>query len=101
MTLDGEHRSPPGKDVGAAVPGQGGGEGDALRVVAFSDALLDDEVDAAGLVRRAASYAGCPVGIGTAADRVVSTRPHGPTSRAEGPSLKRAGPPEVGRCCPG
>ena len=44
MTLDGEHRSPPGKDVGAAVPGEGGGEGDALRVVAFFDALLDAEL---------------------------------------------------------
>ncbi len=90
MTLDGEHRSPPGKDVGAAVPGEGGGEGDALRVVAFFDALLDAEVDAAGLVRRAASYAGCPVGIRTAADRVVSAGPSG----SRGPS---AVPPGAAR----
>ena len=91
MTLDGEHRSPPGKDDACgAAPGGGSGEGDALRVVAFFDALLDAEVDAAGLVRRAASYAGCPVGIRTAAGRVVSAGPSG----SRGPS---AVPPGAAR----
>src|SRR4051794_41978892 len=48
-----------------------------MRVVAFFDALLDGEVDAAGLVRRAASFAGCPVGIRTPAGTVISAGPSG------------------------
>jgi hypothetical protein len=58
-----------------------------MRVVAFFDALLDDEVDAAGLVRRAASFAGCPVGIRTPGGTVISAG----SSGSRGPSTAPAG----------
>ena len=92
MPLAGELGPESADDAVPPVPGGGDGdcERDALRVVAFFDALLDAEVDAAGLVRRAASYAGCPVGIRTAAGRVVSAGPSG----SRGPS---AAPPGSAR----
>jgi hypothetical protein len=71
--------------------------GDAMRVVAFFDALLDDEVDAAGLVRRAASFAGCSVGIRTPAGTVISagsSGSRGPNTVPEGATrlpLRRGG----------
>src|SRR4051812_12190187 len=58
-----------------------------MRVVASFDALLDDEVDAAGLVRRGASVAGCPVGIRTPAGTVISAG----SSGSRGPSTAPTG----------
>jgi hypothetical protein len=49
---------------------------DVLNVVTYFDGLLDDEMDAAGPVRRAASFTGCPVGIRTL-DAVISDGPSG------------------------
>src|SRR3954453_314790 len=62
-----------------------------MRVVAFFDALLDDEVDAAGLVRRAATFAGCPVGIRTPAGTVISAG----SSGSRGPSTVPEGGPRL------
>ncbi len=82
MTHDGRHHLPSGTAVVPPPPAEAGPAGDAAHVVAFFDALLDDEVDAAGLVRRAASLAGCPVGIRTPAGAVISAEPSG----SRGPS---------------
>jgi hypothetical protein len=61
------------------VPGGGdrGHERDVLRVVAFFDALLDDEVLPTGLVRQVASFVGCDVGIRTPSGAVISAGPSG------------------------
>ncbi|WP_138733714.1 helix-turn-helix domain-containing protein [Modestobacter excelsi] len=81
---------------------------DVLAVVDFFDGLLDDEVDAAGLVRQVASFAGCSVGIRTATGAVISTGPSGVRGASQVPAgavrsplrrggevwLDRAGGPE-------
>ncbi|WP_448608704.1 helix-turn-helix domain-containing protein [Geodermatophilus sp. URMC 60] len=94
MTLDGELR-PLSTTTDAVVPVQPGDgdhrDDDGMRVVAFFDALLDDEVDAAGLVRRTASFAGCPVGISLPAGLVISAGPSG----CRGPGSVPAGAARV------
>jgi hypothetical protein len=80
VTLDDELRSR-STTTGSLVSGPPGstddGDHDALAVVAFFDDLPDDGVDAAGLVRRAASYTGCLVGIRTSTGTVISAGPSG------------------------
>jgi hypothetical protein len=62
-------------------------DSDAMRVVAFFDRLVEDRVDVAGLVRGAASFAGCPVGIRSPAGGLISAGPAG----CPGPSTVPAG----------